>query len=61
LAVPSLTDRRITITGARREQLDTAALARLLADLAAQSASEPPESHPTKHQPDPRASRKEKR
>jgi hypothetical protein len=57
--VPSLTNRRITITGARREQFDTAALARLLADLAAQSASEPPQSHPTKHQPDPRANRKE--
>ncbi|MEU5871941.1 hypothetical protein AB0A73_10315 [Glycomyces sp. NPDC047369] len=48
----SMTARRIKITGPRRERLDTAALARLLADLAGRVETEPPDQHPTRIRPD---------
>lgn len=47
-----MTRHRIKITGPRRERIDTAALARLLADLASRSETEPPDQHPTRIPPD---------
>ena len=47
-----MTARRVKITGSRRERLDTAALARLLADLAGRVETEPPDQHPTRIRPD---------
>lgn len=47
-----MTARRVKITGPRRKRLDTAALARLLADLAGRSETEPPDQHPTRILPD---------
>lgn len=54
-------DPSIRVTGTRREHLDTAALARLLADLASQPEDDDPESHPTIVQSrDPRDSKRER-
>jgi hypothetical protein len=47
LAVPVTVRHRARITGPRRAHLDTTALARLLADLAAHAEADPPEAHPT--------------
>jgi hypothetical protein len=47
-----MTCHRIKITGPRRERLDTAALARLLAALAGRSETGPSGQHPTRIRPD---------